>query len=172
MTSSSALGTSTITIYVKLGQNTNDVLSKVVQNVNSILNQLPQDAYSPAIKLNPADNFPSLILAFTSKTMNTSEISAYINSELTPKLLAQGGLSSVDVWDNKPYAMRIYPNKTRMAEYGITPTELATAVSSNSLVSAGGQIQGPYLNYTLNPETSMSTAQEYRNLIVKRVISK
>lgn len=168
MTSSSALGTSTITIYVKLGQNTNDVLSKVVQNVNSILNQLPQDAYSPAIKLNPADNFPSLILAFTSKTMNTSEISAYINSELTPKLLAQGGLSSVDVWDNKPYAMRIYPNKTRMAEYGITPTELATAVSSNSLVSAGGQIQGPYLNYTLNPETSMSTAQEYRNLIVKK----
>ncbi|MEY8702606.1 efflux RND transporter permease subunit [Francisella philomiragia] len=168
MTSSSALGTSTITVYVKLGQNTNDVLSEVVQNVNSVLNQLPQDAYSPAIKLNPADNFPSLILAFTSKTMNTSEISAYINSELTPKLLAQGGLSSVDVWGNKPYAMRIYPNKTRMAEYGITPTELATAVGSNSLVSAGGQIQGPYLNYTLNPETSMSTAQEYENLIIKK----
>ncbi|QEO57687.1 efflux RND transporter permease subunit [Francisella marina] len=168
MTSSSALGTSTITVYVKLGYNTNDVLSEVVQNVNSVLNQLPQDAYSPAIKLNPADNFPSLILAFTSKTMNTSEISAYINSELTPKLLAQGGLSSIDVWGNKPYAMRIYPNKTRMAEYGITPTELATAIGSNSLVSAGGQIQGPYLNYTLNPETSMSTAQEYRNLIVKK----
>ena len=48
--------------------------------------------------LNPADNFPSLILAFTSKTMNTSEISAYINSELTPKLLAQGGLSEINVW--------------------------------------------------------------------------
>lgn len=168
MTSSSALGTSTITVFVKLGENTNDVLSEVVQNVNSVLNQLPQDAYSPAIKLNPADNFPSLILAFTSKTMNTSEISAYINSELVPKLLAQGGLSSVDVWGNKPYAMRIYPNKTRMAEYGITPTELATAIGSNSLVSAGGQIQGPYLNYTLNPETSMSTAQEYENLIVKK----
>ncbi|MBK2243131.1 efflux RND transporter permease subunit [Francisella tularensis] len=168
MTSESALGTSTITVYVKLGYNTNDVLSEVVQNVNSILNQLPQDAYSPAIKLNPADNFPSLILAFTSKTMNTSEISAYINSELTPKLLAEGGLSEINVWGNMPYAMRIYPNKTRMAEYGITPTELATAIGSNSLVSAGGQIQGPYLNYTLNPETSMSTAQEYRNLIIKK----
>lgn len=168
MTSSSALGSSTITVFVKLGENTNDVLSEVVQNVNSVLNQLPQDAYSPAIKLNPADNFPSLILAFTSKTMSTSEISAYINSELTPKLLAQGGLSSVDVWGNKPYAMRVYPNKTRMAEFGITPSELAAAIGSNSLVSAGGQIQGPYLNYTLNPETSMSTAQEYKNLIVKK----
>ena len=47
--------------------------------------------------LNPADNFPFLILAFTSKTMNTSEISAYINSEMTPKLLAQGGLSEINV---------------------------------------------------------------------------
>lgn len=168
MTSSSALGSSTITVFVKLGQNTNNVLSEVVQNVNSVLNQLPQDAYSPAIKLNPADDFPSLILAFTSKSMNTSEISAYINSELTPKLLAQGGLSSIDVWGNKPYAMRVYPNKTRMAEYGITPSELATAIGSNSLISAGGQIQGPYLNYTLNPETSMSSAQEYRNLIIKK----
>ena len=168
MTSESALGTSTITVYVKLGYNTNDVLSEVIQNVNSVLNQLPQDAYSPAIKLNPADNFPSLILAFTSKTMNTSEISAYINSELTPKLLAEGGLSEISVWGNMPYTMRIYPNKIRMAEYGITPAELATAIGSNSLVSAGGQIQGPYLNYTLNPETSMSTAQEYRNLIIKK----
>lgn len=168
MTSESALGTSTITVYVKLGYNSNDVLSEVVQNVNSVLNKLPKDAYSPAIKLNPADNFPSLILAFTSKTMSTSEISAYINSELTPKLLAQGGLSEIDVWGNKPYAMRIYPNKSRMAEYGITPEELSQAIESNSLVSAGGQIQGPYLNYTLNPETSMSKAQDYENLIIKK----
>lgn len=97
MTSKSALVTSMITIYVKLGYNTNDVLSEVVQNVNSVLNQLPQDAYSLAIKLNPADNFPFLILAFTSKTKNTSEISAYINSEMTPKPLAQGSLSKINV---------------------------------------------------------------------------
>ncbi|ASG68763.1 multidrug transporter AcrB [Francisella halioticida] len=168
MTSESALGTSTITVYVKLGYNSNDVLSEVVQNVNSVLNQLPKDAYSPAIKLNPADNFPALILAFTSKTMDSSEISAYINSELTPKLLAKGGLSEIDVWGNKPYAMRAYPNKSRMAEYGITPNELSQAIGANSLVSAGGQIQGPYLNYTLNPETSMSKAQDYENLIIKK----
>lgn len=168
MESESALGTSTITVYVKLGYNSNDVLSEVVQNVNAVLNRLPKDAYSPSIKLNPADDFPSLILAFYSDSMNTSEISAYINSELKPKLLAQGGLSDVTIWGFKPYAMRIYPNKIRMAEYGITPTELTNAIGSNSLISAGGQIQGPYLNYTLNPETSMSTAQEYRNLIVKK----
>ena len=49
MTSSSALGASTITVFVKLGYNSNDVLSEVVQNVNAVLNQLPQDAYSPSI---------------------------------------------------------------------------------------------------------------------------
>ncbi|MDE5033682.1 efflux RND transporter permease subunit, partial [Francisella tularensis subsp. holarctica] len=84
------------------------------------------------------------------------------------KRLAEGGLSEINVWCIMPYAMRIYPNKTRMSEYGITPTELVTAIGSNSLVSACGQIQGPYLNYTLNPETSMSTSQEYRNLIINK----
>lgn len=171
MTSSSALSTSTITVFVKMGYNSNNVLSEVVQNVNAVLNQLPADAYSPSIKLNPADDFPSLILAFTSDSMNTSQISAYLKSELTPKLLSQGGLSAVDIWGDKPYAMRIYPNKEKMAKFGITPTQLAAAVASNSLVSAGGQIQGPYLNYTLNPETSMSTSQEYENIVVKKAES-
>ena len=119
MTSSSALSTSTITVFVKMGYNSNNVLSEVVQNVNAVLNQLPADAYSPSIKLSPADDFPSLILAFTSDSMNPSQISAYVKSELTPKLLSQGGLSAVDIWGNKPYAMRIYPNKEKMAEFGI-----------------------------------------------------
>ncbi len=168
MTSSSALGVSTITVFVKLGYSPNDVLSEVVQNVNAVLNKLPADAYSPAVKMNPADNFPSLILAFTSDTMSSADISAYINSDLTPKLLAKGGLSEINVWGNKPYAMRIYPNKEKMAEYGLTSGQLAESVKSNGLISAGGQIKGPYLNYTLNPETSLSTAQEYENLVVKK----
>ncbi len=168
MTSSSALGTSTINVYVKLGYNTNDVLSEVVQYVNAVINRLPKDAYSPSIQVNPADDFPSLIFAFTSDVMTPPDITAYINSELTPRLLAKGGLSKVSVWGNKPYAMRIYPNKEKMAEYGITATELAESIGSNSLIAAGGAIQGPYLNYVLNPETSMSTAQDYRNLIVKK----
>ncbi|WP_232223350.1 efflux RND transporter permease subunit [Francisella frigiditurris] len=168
MTSSSALGTSTINVYVKLGYNTNDVLSEVVQYVNAVINRLPKDAYSPSIQVNPADDFPSLIFAFTSDVMTPPDITAYINSELTPRLLAKGGLSKVSVWGNKPYAMRIYPNKEKMAEYGITATELADSIGSNSLIAAGGAIQGPYLNYVLNPETSMSTAQDYRNLIVKK----
>ena len=81
---------SMITIYVKLGYNTNNILSEVVQNVNSVLNQLPQDTYSLAINLILQITFLFLILVFTSKTTNTSEISAYINSEMTPKPLAQG----------------------------------------------------------------------------------
>ena len=168
MTSSSALGASTITVHIALGYNTNNVLSEVIQNVNAVKNKLPQDAYSPSIKMNPADDFPSLILAFTSKNMSATEISAYINSELTPKILALGGVSQVDVWGNKPYAMRIYPNKIKMAKYGITATEVSQKIAENSLVSAAGQIKGPYLNYTLDPKTTMSSAQEYGNLIIKK----
>ncbi|MED7789489.1 efflux RND transporter permease subunit [Francisella sp. 19X1-34] len=168
MTSQSALGKSTITVYVKLGKDPDTVLSEVVQNVNAVLNELPHDAYSPTIKLNPAATFPPFVLAFTSKSMTIPQISAYINAAIVPKLRAQGGLSEVNVWGNEPYAMRIFPNKNKMAEYGISPNNLNKAIASNSLISAGGEIQGPYLNYVLNPETSISTAQKYKDLIIKK----
>nr|WP_281062965.1 efflux RND transporter permease subunit [Francisella sp. LA112445] len=168
MTSQSALGTSTITLYVKLGDDPNTVLSEVVQNVNAVLNKLPKDAYSPTIKLHPASTFPPLLLAFTSKSMTIPQISAYINAAIVPKLHSEGGLSDVLVWGNEPYAMRVFPNKNKMAEYGISPSDLNNAIAANSLVSAGGQIQGPYLNYTLNPETSISDAQSYKDLIIKK----
>lgn len=98
MTSQSALGTSTITLYVKLGDDPNTVLSEVVQNVNAVLNKLPKDAYSPTIKLHPASTFPPLLLAFTSKSMTIPQISAYINAAIVPKLHSEGGLSDVLVW--------------------------------------------------------------------------
>ena len=168
MTSSSSLGSSSITIYIKLGYNTNDVLSQVVQSVNAARSKLPPDSYSPTIKLQSADNFPSLVLAFSSKTMSNNQISAYINSAIVPKLLSEGGLSSVDVWGNRPYAMRIYPDQQRMAEFGVTPTDIRNSISSNSLIAAGGKIQGPYIDYTLKPKTNISTAKEYRNMVVKK----
>ncbi|WP_150467298.1 efflux RND transporter permease subunit [Francisella sp. SYW-9] len=168
MTSESALGESTITVYVKLGKDPDTVLSEVVQNVNAVLNKLPHDAYSPTIKLHPAASFPPFVLAFTSKSMTIPQISAYINAAIVPKLRAQGGLSDVNVWGSEPYAMRIFPNKDKMAEYGISPKDLNKAIASNSLISAGGTIQGPYLNYVLNPKTSLSTAQGYSDIVIKK----
>ncbi|MFZ9035750.1 MAG: efflux RND transporter permease subunit [Francisellaceae bacterium] len=167
MTSSSALGVSTITINVKLGDNPNDVLSQVVQKVNAVLNQLPQGTQSPTINMQSGNSFPSLILSFTSDTLNEQEITAYIQNQLTPKLNSLGGISQVMIWGEKDYAMRVYLNYDKMARLGVTADDIATALKNNSLIAAGGQIKGPYFNVTLNPTTNLESAEAYKQLVVK-----
>ncbi|WP_119344564.1 efflux RND transporter permease subunit [Facilibium subflavum] len=167
MTSQSALGTSTITINVKLGDNPDTVLSQVVQKVNAVLNKLPKSAESPAIQMQSGNSFPSIIFSFTSDTLNEQQITAYIKNQLTPKLQSLGGISNVMIWGEKDYAMRIWLNYDKMARLGVTPDDVANALQSNSLIAAGGQIKGPYLNITLNPTTNLESAQQYEQLVVK-----
>ncbi len=167
MTSQSALGSSTITVNVKLGSDPNNVLSQVVQKVNAVLNQLPKAAESPAITMESGNSFPSLILSFTSDDLNEQQITAYIKNQLTPKLQSLGGISNIIIWGQKPYAMRVWLNYDKMAKLGVSPDDIANALQSNSLIAAGGQIKGPYFNITLNPTTNLETAQQYGSLVVK-----
>ena len=167
MTSQSALGLSTITVYVRLGSYPNVVLSQVVQKVNAVLNKLPSAAESPAIRMDSGNSFPSLILSFTSNVLNEQETTAYIKNQLTPKLQSLGGISNVMIWGEKDYAMRVWLNYDKMAKLHVTPDEVATTLQQNSLIAAGGQIKGPYFNIALNPSTNLETADQYKQLIVK-----
>ncbi|WP_116964156.1 efflux RND transporter permease subunit [Fastidiosibacter lacustris] len=167
MTSTSTLGLSTLTINVKLGSDPNNVLSQVVQKVNAVQNQMPQGAQSPSIEMQSGNSFPSLILSFTSNALNEQEITAYIKNQLTPKLQSLGGISNVIIWGEKNYAMRIWLNYDNMARFNVTPDDIANALQVNSLIAAGGQIKGPYFNFTLNPTTNLDSAQAYEQLVVK-----
>lgn len=167
MISQSSLGVSSITIYTQLNADPNVVLGEVVQNVNAVLNQLPKDAESPAINLQSSNSFPSLILGFTSDTMNKNEISAYLQNQLTPQLLALGGLSQIVIWGNEPYAMRVYFTPEKLAQYNMTPNDVAEMLQTNSIIAAGGQVKGPYFSATLNPTTNLQSADAYQQMIVK-----
>ena len=169
MTSQSVLGTSTITINVKLGADPNNVLSQVVQKVNAVLNKLPSASESPTINMQSGNSFPSIIFSFTSNSLNEQEITAYIKNQLTPKLQSLGGIANVIIWGEKDYAMRVWLNYDKMARLGVSPDDIADALKANSLIAAGGQIKGPYFSVTLNPTTNLESAEAYGALVVKNV---
>lgn len=149
MTSKSSIGMSIITVNIKLGVDPNNVLRQVIQKVNSTINQLPKTAGSPAIVMKSENSFPSLILGLSSSNLNEEQITAYIKNQLTPKLHSFRGVSDVIIWGQKPYAMRIWLNYVKMSKLGLSPENIADTLRTNSLIAAGGQIKGPYLNITL-----------------------
>ncbi|MCF6808356.1 efflux RND transporter permease subunit [Thiotrichales bacterium 19S9-12] len=166
MTSSSDTGLSTITVYVRLNYDPTTALTDITGKVNAVLNQLPEQAESPTIVKTTGDTFPSLILSFTSNILNNEEISAYLNNVFVPKVTALGGISQIVVWGDKPYAMRIWLNYKKMAQYNITTTEITDALTKNSVISAAGDLKTNFQNITINAMTDAHSVEEFKKIIV------
>jgi multidrug efflux pump len=167
MYSQSISGLSTITVYTAMDANPNAVLTQIVQNVNAVLSDLPTGTQMPSVTINSANNFPALILAFTSDDLNRQQISSYLVNVLTPRLLSLGGLSEVEILGEQNFAMRIYMDQQKLIQYGLTPSDIGTMLTSNSLITAGGEIKADFVDYTINAETILSSAEDYEKLIVK-----
>lgn len=167
MYSYSTTGSSNIYIITALDADPDTVLSQVVQNVYAVLSQLPSDAQMPAITINSSNSFPSLILAFTSDSLNQQQMSAYLKNILTPQLLALGGLSEVDIMGEQDYSMRVYMDQSKLMQFGMTPTELATVLGENSTITAGGILKSSFSDYTINALTNLTSQDDYEKMVVK-----
>ncbi|MDC0534690.1 efflux RND transporter permease subunit [Francisellaceae bacterium] len=167
MISNSVQGTSTITCYIDLNFDPNAAMTNIMIEVQSKQNVMPKQALSPSISVSVGNTFPALILSFTSTDLNEQEISAYLTNVVSPQIYALGGISNVIVWGNKPYAMRIWLEPSKMRALGVTSNEVYNVLSSNSLIVGAGQLQTPYQYITLNAETSLSSPEQYEALVVK-----
>ncbi|MGC8790665.1 MAG: efflux RND transporter permease subunit [Desulfurella sp.] len=166
MTSSSQEGISTINVYMKLNYNPNAALSEVLAQVNSVLNQLPKQAQLPVITKTSVTNVAYLYLAFTSNGMNSSQMTDYINRVIVPQIQAVNGVGQVMVYGNKTFAMRVWLNPTKMAEFHITPLQVYQALSANNYISATGYTKSPYIQINISTATDLHTVDEFKNLVV------
>ncbi len=166
MTSSSSEGVSTINVYMKLNYDPNAALSEVLSQVNSVLNQLPKQAQLPVITKTSVTNVAYLYLAFTSNSMSSSQMTDYINRVIVPQIQAVNGVGQVMVYGNKTFAMRIWLNPTKMAEFNITPLQVYQALSNNNYISATGYTKSPYIQVNISTATDLHTVDEFKNLVV------
>ncbi len=169
LTSTTTSGLSVITAYIKLNYDPGDALTNVTSEVNSVANQLPTDATLPKIQEESGDTFPIMFLGFSSDSMTPEQISAYLTNVAMPKVYSVGGISALQLWGGKDYAMRIWLDTNRMSTLGITPDDVKNALTSNSLISAPGQLQGKYDLLNLETNTTLHTADQFNELVVKTI---
>lgn len=168
MTATSTAGMSTITVYVKINFSADEALTNISAKISSVSGILPPDASKPSINSQTGDAFPVMFLSFTSDTMSPKQITAYLKNVVNPKLYNLGGISSLNVWGGKNYAMRIWLDPNRMATLGITADEVKTALISNNVQAAAGQLQGQYDYIDINAKTDVSNVEAFNQLVVKR----
>ena len=141
ISSTSAQGASNITVEFDLNVDLEAAANDVRDKVSQAVRNLPQDIDAPPV-VSKADASSSPILSMTvqSDTKNQLELTEYAENVLVEKLQTIPGVSSINIWGQKRYAMRLWLDPLRMAGYGITFQDIEQALQRQNVELPSGKI--------------------------------
>ncbi|MGR5168736.1 multidrug efflux RND transporter permease subunit [Vibrio astriarenae] len=169
MTSSSVLGTSTITVNMKLNTDPNAALSDILAKTNSVRSQLPSEAEDPTVTMSTGSTTAVLYIGFTSDELSSSQITDYLERVINPQLFTVNGVSKVDLYGGMKYALRVWLDPAKMAALDLTATDVMGVLNANNYQSATGQAVGEFVLYNGSADTQVSNVAELENLVVGSV---
>lgn len=170
ITSLSSQGTSNINVEfdlnIDLEAAANDVRDKVSQAVRG----LPRDLDAPPV-VSKADASSDAIISMTvqSNTRNQLQITEYANNVLVERLQTIPGVSSIQVWGEKRYAMRIWFDPAKLSAYNLTPGDVADALNRENVELPSGKISGNATELSVRTFGRLSTEEDFNNVIIKNV---
>lgn len=168
MTSSSSVGRSSINIEFELSVDleaaANDVRDKVSQAVRS----LPQDLTTPPV-VSKADANSDAIISMTvqSNTRNNLQLTEYANNVLVERLQTIPGVSSIQVWGEKKYAMRIWLDPAKLSAYSLTALDVQQALNRENVELPSGKISGNSTELTVRTFGRLYTEEDFSNVIIR-----
>lgn len=167
MTSTSLQGLSQIQVQIRLNYDSNKALTEINTRVNAVKNQLPAEAQEPVISVAVGETIDSMYIGFNSEVLATNQISDYLLRVVVPKLQAVEGVQQAEFLGEKRFALRVWMDPDKLAAYGLTASDVYTALARNDFLSAVGTTKGQMVQYDLTASTSLHSLEEFRNLIVK-----
>jgi multidrug efflux pump len=169
MTSISQSSTSTITVNLRQNYDSSKAAAEINIKVNSVLNQLPLGSQQPSITVKVGQTTDAMYMGFSSPTLERNQITDYIQRVVQPKLQAVTGVQTAEILGGQYFSLRAWLDPKRLSAYGITASDVSTALSNNDFISAVGNTKGQMVQVTLTSTTSLHSLSEFRQLVVKQV---
>jgi len=172
MTTSSAEGLSTITVYMKLDYDPNAAVSQILAKVQQVQNQLPTGTQSPVINETVGDTTALMYLAFYSKTLSQQQVNDYVLRVAQPKIQGEPGVGQAQIVpagtgpSGNSFVLRAWLDPDKLAAYDLTPADVTAALSSNNYISAVGRTKSRYIARTITAETSLDDPAQFRQMVV------
>jgi len=169
MTSTSTSGSSTITVNLRLNYDPDKALTEIQTKISSVLNQLPPQSQQPILSVKVGQTIDAMYIGFGSDVLPSNSITDYLLRVVQPKLQAVEGVQTAEMIGNKNFALRVWMNPERLAAYGLTATDVSTALAKNDYIAGLGNTKGQMVQINLNASTNLHSLDEFRNLVVKQV---
>lgn len=168
VTSSSIQGSSNITVEFNLNKNLEEAANDVRDKVSQTIRSLPQDIDAPPV-VSKADANGEAIISMTvqSDSRNALELSDYAENVISQRLETIPGVSGVQIWGQKKYAMRLWIDPIKLASYGCTVSEVRTALNNQNIELPSGKLTGANTELTVKTVGSLTNPEQFNAIIIR-----
>lgn len=167
LTSVSQQGQCRITVEFELSIDLETAANDVRDKVSRAQRFLPKDCDPPTVAKSDADAMPIMMVAISSDKRSLLELSEIADLTVKEQLQTIPDVSSVMIWGEKRYCMRLWLDPARMAGYGVTPMDVKSALDRENVELPSGSIEGKSVELTIRTMGQMHTTKEFNDLVIK-----
>lgn len=168
ITSSSNQGSSNISIEFNLDKNLEEAANDVRDKVSQASRSLPQDIDAPpVVSKADADSEPIITMTAQSSKRDQLALSDYAENVISQRIQTIPGVSSVQIWGQKRYAMRLWIDPMKLASFGLTVADVRTALSRENVELPSGKLTGNNTEIGVKTLGNLSNPEQFNNLIIK-----
>ncbi len=173
--SASANGMVTITATFEVGTNVDMAAVNVNNRVKAAEPRLPEEVRRNGVIVQKRSNDILKVISLKSEEgkYNTLFLSNYASLNIVDELKRVKGVGDVTIFGAQDYSMRVWLKPDRMAQLGLTTTDVANAIRAQNAQNAAGKIgQEPAPNdqqlvYTVTAKGRLLTPEEFGNIVIR-----
>jgi len=167
LSSVSQYGSSRITVEFELSVDLETAANDVRDKVSRAQRMLPRDCDPPTVSKADADATPILMVALNSDKRTLLELSELADLVVKEQLQTIQDVSSVMIWGEKRYCMRLWLDPVKMSGYSITPMDVKSALDRENVELPSGTIEGNTTELEIRTLGQMHTTEEFNNLVIR-----
>src|SRR6478672_609978 len=168
LSSTSSTGVSTIQATLRLNYDANKALTEINTQVNSVRNQLPPESQQPVLTVQVGETIDAMYMGFFSDVLENNGVTDYLLRVVKPKLDSVEGVQTAEILGARQFALRAWLDPQKMAAYGVTASDVRTALANNNYLAALGTTKGQMVSVDLTAGTSLHTVDEFKQLAVRQ----
>ncbi|MBL0146783.1 MAG: efflux RND transporter permease subunit [Chitinophagaceae bacterium] len=170
ISSSSNQGSSNINVEFELDVDLEAAANDVRDKVSQASRSLPADLDAPpVVSKADASSDPIVVMIIQSETKNQLQLSEFVQNNIVERIQTIPGVSGVNIWGEKKYAMRIWINPDKLVAFSLTSRDIQLALAKENIELPSGKISGNATELSIRTFGRLNTEEQFNNLIIKNV---
>jgi len=167
LSSVSSDGRSTITVEFELDVDLEAAANDVRDRVSQAIKTLPKDVDPPITVKSDADASSIISMTIQSDQRSLLELTDIATNQFKERLQTIPGVSTVQIWGEKKYSMKLLLDPLKMAGFGITPSDISDALERENVELPSGRIEGANTELTIRTMGRLVTADQFNDMIIR-----